>query len=349
MIQAFHGSDVCDTAVSMGDHATSGAVTVDRWLLLIHQLPAKPAYLRVKVWRRLQALGAVAIKNAVYALPANEQTQEDFEWILKEISEGGGEAMICEAQLINGVSDQEVRALFTAARDDDYEAIAKEAIALAAALGQDRNAKSQVEARAQLTRLKAKMAQVVAIDFFGANGRETVDGLLIGLETKLTEGTMAETSQNGAADHTAGLAHLKDRTWVTRQGVHIDRIACAWLIRRFIDAGARFKFVSAKDYTPSLDELRFDMFEAEFTHQGDRCSFEVLLGYAGLTYPALQAIAEIVHDIDLKDSKFGRDEADGIKALIAGVAMAHRSDEERLTRGGAIFDDLYEYFSKKRS
>jgi len=349
MIQAFHGSDVCDTAVGMGDHATSGAVTVDRWLLLIHQLPAKPAYLRVKVWRRLQALGAVAIKNAVYALPANEQTQEDFEWILKEISEGGGEAMICEAQLINGVSDQEVRALFTAARDDDYEAIAKEAIALAAALGQDRNAKSQVEARAQLTRLKAKMAQVVAIDFFGANGRETVDGLLIGLETKLTEGTMAETSQNGAADHTAGLAHLKDRTWVTRQGVHVDRIACAWLIRRFIDPGARFKFVSAKDYTPSLDELRFDMFEAEFTHQGDRCSFEVLLGYAGLTYPALQAIAEIVHDIDLKDSKFGRDEADGIKALIAGVAMAHRSDEERLTRGGAIFDDLYEYFSKKRS
>jgi len=332
----------------MGDHATSGAVTVDRWLLLIHQLPAKPAYLRVKVWRRLQALGAVAIKNAVYALPANEQTQEDFEWILKEISEGGGEAMICEAQLINGVSDQEVRALFTAARDDDYEAIAKEAIALAAALGQDRNAKSQVEARAQLTRLKAKMAQVVAIDFFGANGRETVDGLLIGLETKLTEGTMAETSQNGAADHTAGLAHLKDRTWVTRQGVHVDRIACAWLIRRFIDPGARFKFVSAKDYTPSLDELRFDMFEAEFTHQGDRCSFEVLLGRAGLTDRALQAIAEIVHDIDLKDSKFGRNEAGGIKSLIAGLAMAHQGDEERLTRGGAIFDDLYEYFRKKR-
>ena len=207
---------------------------------------------------------------------------------------------------------------------------------------------TQVERRAQLTRLKAKLAQVVAIDFFGANGRETVDGLLIGLEAKLTEGTMAETPESGAGHQTAGLAHLKDRTWVTRQGVHVDRIACAWLIRRFIDPGARFKFVSAKDYTPSLGELRFDMFEAEFTHQGDRCSFEVLLGHSGLTHPALQAIAEIVHDIDLKDCKFGRDEADGIKALIAGVAMAHRRDEERLTRGGAIFDDLYEYFSKKR-
>jgi hypothetical protein len=327
---------------------TIGTVTADRWLLLIHQLPAKPAYLRVKIWRRLQALGAVAVKNAVYALPANEQTQEDFEWLLKEITEGGGEAMICEAQLIDGVSDQEVRALFTAARDEDYEAMAKEANALAEALRRDLNAKSKVEAKTQLARLKAKMAQVVAIDFFGANGRETVDGLLTGLETKLTEGTMTETSQSGAADDSAGLAHLKDRTWVTRQGVHVDRIACAWLIRRFIDPAARFKFVSAKDYTPSLDELRFDMFEAEFTHQGDRCSFEVLLGHAGLTNPALQAIAEIVHDIDLKDSKFGRDEAEGIKALIAGVAMAH-GDEERLTRGGAIFDDLYEYFSKKGS
>jgi hypothetical protein len=332
----------------MNDVASSVAVTADRWLLLIHQLPAKPAYLRVKVWRRLQALGAVAVKNAVYALPANEQTQEDFQWIVKEITEGGGEAMICEAQLIDGVSDQEVRSLFTAARDEDYEPIAKEARALAEALRQDLNAMTQAEGRAQLTRLKAKLAQVVAIDFFGANGRETVDGLLTGLESKLTEGTAVETSENGAAHQTAALAHLKDRTWVTRQGVHVDRIACAWLIRRFIDPKARFKFVSGKGYAPSFGELRFDMFEAEFTHEGDRCSFEVLLGHAGLPEPALQAIAEIVHDIDLKDGKFGRDEAAGIKALIAGVAMAHRSDEERLTRGGAIFDDLYEHFSKKR-
>ena len=268
--------------------------------------------------------------------------------LLKEITESGGEAMICEAQLIDGVSDHEVRSLFTAARDEDYEAIAKEARVLAEALRQDLNAMTEVEGRAQLTRLKAKLAQVVAIDFFGANGRETVDGLLTGLETKLTEGTAVETSENGAAHQTAALAQLKDRTWVTRAGVHVDRIACAWLIRRFIDPEARFKFVSGKGYAPSFGELRFDMFEAEFTHEGDRCSFEVLLGHAGLTDPALQAIAEIVHDIDLKDGKFGRDETGGIKALIAGVAMAHRSDEERLTRGGAIFDDLYEHFSRKR-
>ena len=330
----------------MKDAATSVTVTEDRWLFLIHQLPAKPAYLRVKIWRRLQALGAAAVKNAVYALPANEQTQEDFQWVLKEIIEGGGEAIICEARLIGGLSDQEIRSLFTAARDQDYDALAKEAGALADALNED--VMSQAEGRSQLTRLKAKLAQVVAIDFFGANGRETVDGLLAGLEAKLTEDVMAETRESGAAHQAADLVHLKDRIWVTRQGVHVDRIACAWLIRRFIDPAARFKFVSGQGYAPNPGELRFDMFEAEFTHEGDRCSFEVLLGRAGLTDPALQAIAEIVHDIDLKDSKFGRDEVGGIKTLIAGVAMAHQSDEERLTRGGAIFDDLYEYFRKKR-
>src|ERR1700751_5621961 len=123
----------------MSTQETRAAILPERWLLLIHQLPAKPAYLRVKVWRRLQALGAVAVKNAVYALPANEQTQEDFEWVLKEITEGGGEAMICEARLIDGLSDQEVRSLFTSARDEDYEALAKEAVALADAAGRDKD------------------------------------------------------------------------------------------------------------------------------------------------------------------------------------------------------------------
>src|SRR2546423_4967914 len=101
----------------MKDADISAAQAADRWLLLIHQLPPKPAYLRVKVWRRLQALGAVAVKNTVYALPALEQSQEDFEWLLKEIVDAGGEAMICEARLIDRLSDSEVRALFDAARD----------------------------------------------------------------------------------------------------------------------------------------------------------------------------------------------------------------------------------------
>src|SRR5262249_15116962 len=151
------------------------AEVVDRWILLIHQLPAKPAYLRVKIWRRLQALGAVAVKNSVYVLPANAETQEDFAWVLREITEGGGEAMICEARLVDGLDDQEVRALFDRARDADYEELAKEARALAKRLPKALSSAVHAEARAQLARLTSRLRQIVAIDFFGANGRETVD------------------------------------------------------------------------------------------------------------------------------------------------------------------------------
>jgi hypothetical protein len=318
----------------------------DPWLLLIHQLPAKPAYFRVKIWRRLQGLGAVAVKNAVYALPANEQTQEDFEWLLKEIVEGGGEAMICEARLIGGLADHEVRALFNAARDDDYAALAKEARLLAEIPATAMTTAQKSEARTKLTRLKSRSLEIVAIDFYGANGRETVDGLLAMLEATLQE----EPIMSSAPDDNAnpGIASLKGRVWVTRQGVHVDRIASAWLIRRFIDPDARFRFVPGKDHVPEAGELRFDMFDAEFTHEGDRCTFEVLLSRAGLADPALQAIGEIVHDIDLKDGKFGREETSGIAHLIAGLAMANKGDEQRMSRGAAVFDDLYEYFRKKR-
>jgi hypothetical protein len=141
---------------------------------------------------------------------------------------------------------------------------------------------------------------------------------------------------------------LKGRTWVTRIGVYVDRIACAWLVRRFIDPTATIRFVPGKGYEPKEGELRFDMFEGEFTHEGDRCSFEVLLTRAGLSDPALQAIAEIVHDIDLKDGKFGREETTGIAHLITGVASANAEDENRIAQGALVFDNLYQYFRSKR-
>src|SRR5262249_7009043 len=105
-----------------------------RWLLLIHQVPPKPAYFRVKVWRRLQRLGAVAIKNSVYVLPRTEQTYEDFEWVMREIIEGGGDASICEARFVEGLSDEQVEALFHAARDADYARLAEDLRKLFAAL-----------------------------------------------------------------------------------------------------------------------------------------------------------------------------------------------------------------------
>src|SRR5215218_4141299 len=154
----------------------------DRWLLLVHQLPPKPAYFRVKIWRRLQSLGAVLIKSSVYALPASAEAQEDFEWLLREIQDGGGEAFVCEARLVDGMTDADVRALFNRARDADYDEIAKEARELARALGRKPSRDACAEAKDRLGKLRARLAQVHAIDFFGANGRETADGLLIGIE-----------------------------------------------------------------------------------------------------------------------------------------------------------------------
>jgi hypothetical protein len=317
-----------------------------RWLLLIHQLPTKPAYFRVKIWRRLQGIGAVAVKSTVYALPANAETQEDFAWLLKEIVEGGGEAMVCEARLIDGLSDAQVRALFDAARDEDYEAIAREGRGLSTALDADGTPKKCAEVRTLLGRLRKRFAEAVAIDFFGANGREPVEGLLSGVEARITEGKAMTEDSIRAPD--SATTDLKGRIWVTRKGVHVDRIACSWLIRRFIDPDAVIRFVAGKGYVPTASELRFDMFEGEFTHEGDRCSFEVLLARAGLSDPALQAIAEIVHDIDLKDGKYGREEATGIAHLIAGIAMANQDDEQRIVQGTPVFDNLYQYFRRKR-
>ncbi len=320
-----------------------GTPAEDRWLLLIHQIPPKPNYFRVKIGRRLQRLGAVALKNSVYILPRNEQAQEDFQWIAREIVEGGGEASVCDAHFVEGVSDGHIEALFHAARDADYAQVAEEARGLldslpaSGPLPDDKRA--EVEGR--FPRLKRRLADVIAIDFLGAPRRGAAEGLVASLDARLM--TEPKTPEPRAKPE-----EYRERTWVTRKGIHVDRMASGWLIRRFIDRDARFKFVPAKDYRPEPGELRFDMFEAEFTHEGDRCTFEVLLARFGLDAPGLRAIAEIVHDIDLKDSKFTRQDALGFERLVAGIAMAHREDEARLERACAVLDDLHEYFKHKR-
>jgi hypothetical protein len=317
-----------------------GVSATDRWLLLVHQLPAKPAYLRVKVWRRLQGIGAVPVKHGVHALPAGEQTQEDFAWLMREIVEGGGEAMVCEARLVDGLSDAEVRARFNAARDVAYGEIAEEARRLARTLDKSKDPDRMAGARPQIAKLRARFDQVAGIDFFEAAGQVPAESLIATLEAKLSPEEKTVSASAGTA--------LKGRVWVTRQGVQVDRIASAWLIRRFIDPDARLKFVPGKGYKPQSGELRFDMFDAEYTHEGDRCTFEVLMQRCGLRDAALTAIAEIVHDIDLKDAKYAREEASGIGRLISGIAMATADDNQRIARGAEAFDSLYAYFRQAR-
>src|SRR5215211_3642785 len=226
------------------------ALSGERWLLLVHQLPPKPAYFRVKIWRRLQGLGAILIKSSVYALPATTEAQEDFEWLLREIQDGGGEALVCEARLLGGMTDHEVRALFGRARDVDYEEISGEARELAKALKRKASQNTRAEVNGSLAKLRTRFAQVHAIDFFGASGRETADRRLRGGEARLQQLERSEEEPTPMASKGRNVGKLKGRTWVTRTGVFVDRIGSAWLIRRFIDPEARFKFVPAKGYAP---------------------------------------------------------------------------------------------------
>jgi hypothetical protein len=313
-----------------------------RWLLLIHQIPPSPSYLRVKVGRRLHGLGAVAVKNSVYVLPRSDQALEDFQWVRTEIVAGGGDASVCEARFVHGLSDSAIEALFIAAREVDYERLTAEARELHASLG--RRGQRAVQAREQadsvIVRLRRQMEEARKIDFFGAPAREAAERLIDSIEMSLRPAVASSPSRRPAAE-------VRGRTWVTRSGVQIDRIASAWLIQRFIDPDARFRFTHGDEPAAPAEEIRFDMFEAEFTHEGDLCTFEVLIERFGLHEPALVRLGQIVHDIDLKDGKFAREEAAGISQLIAGVAMRHVDDEARLRDGAAIFESLYAFSKRK--
>ena len=191
--------------------------------------------------------------------------------------------------------------------------------------------------------VEQRIKKISIIDYFGAEGRESAHALVVVLRARITPKTVPPTApEKDMRDQYNG------RTWVTRTGVHIDRIASAWLIRRFIDPTATFKFVPTRGYAPEPGELRFDMFEAEFSHEGDLCTFEVLCARFDLKEPGLAAVAELVHDIDVKDGRFGRAETPGLAAQIAGLALLHREDEARLQRGAELFDELLTYFARKR-
>jgi hypothetical protein len=311
----------------------------------MHQLPPKPDYFRVKIWRRLQRMGAVAIKSSVYALPRTDQTAEQFQWILREIVAGGGEGSVCEAAFVDGLSDTQVEAIFRGAREADYAALVEEIDDLMrrAPAGRARESPQGADLEVATARLRRRLGEIMAIDFLAAPARRSAVLALETLEARLRP---AEPTARRPRAPFTGTKRKANQMWVTRRGVHVDRIASAWLIRRFIDKKARFRFVEEGrgEYHPRTGEVRFDMFQGDYTHEGDRCTFETLLGRFGLERPGLRMIAEIVHDIDLRDGKFGRPETAGLERLINGIARRYPSDEDRIERGMAVLDDFFEAF-----
>jgi len=309
-----------------------------RWYLLVHQLPPKPAYLRAKIVGRLARVGAVALKNSVYVLPERDDCLEDLQWIAQEAVAGGGEAYVVKAQFLGDRVDASLEGRFRGQATQAYEAL-KGDVRQAFDAAASRTRAGEAEREHELLRLKKRLGEIAEIDFFGAPLRKEVETMLQALESRV-HGT-----PKGTRGRPAARSRLVGRTWVTRHDPKVDRLASAWLIRRFVDPGARFRFVDPKREGLRPGEIGFDMVGGEFTHEGDSCTFEGLLARIGLREAALGQIAEIVHDIDLKDEKFGRPDAPGVQQLIKGLIQAHADDAERVTAGLGLFDHLYRSFS----
>ena len=190
--------------------------------------------------------------------------------------------------------------------------------------------------------MRRRLDEVSAIDFFQTVERGTAEALLLDLESQVAG--EPSTAPSGLEQ----LDRLRGITWVTRKNLFVDRLACGWLIRRFIDQEAVFKFVRGPHYTLQPGELRFDLFDGEFTHEGDRCTFEVMIARCQLRDRGLVPLAEIVHDIDLKDDKFNRRETDGFRALLTGLVSSHPDDDQRLEEGIRLFENLYTYFQRRK-
>ena len=322
------------------------------WILLVHQLPPKPTNLRVRIWRKLQKLGAVAIKNSVYVLPANEKTHEDFQWLKQEIESAGGEASVFEAGSVEGAADVEIIAAFRKARDEEFAAIAAEFDGLTGAIREQSRSKHLSAGRltgheAEIDKLHAEIERISGNDFFDAKGRAGAFSAYERCQRALrsAQGPAREAAKKEAESGTLDVAKYQGRRWVTRRNLHIDRLASAWLIKQFIDKRPRFYFVAEGKTVEGA--IPFDTFGAEFTHHGEDCTFETMLKLFGLVeIKGLREIAEIVHDIDLKDDKFHRLEAAGLNAIIDGLSQVLRNDRKLLQQTSIVFDGLYELLSK---
>lgn len=324
-----------------------------KWTLLVHQMPPKPTSSRVKVWRRLQNIGAIPIKNSVYILPLTKEAYEDFQWVRQEIIAQKGDATIFKVNSLEGINDEDIIGRFQRTRDKDYDEIDSKILRLKKNIeeGIKKNISivQKEKYETELKKLKFRLNEIISLDYFRAPNKEKAEKAITDCD-KIIEGLKASQDKAQSVEEGRPIKiydknEFQNKTWVTRKGLHIDRIASGWLIKRFIDKGAKFSFIAEEEVVKN--GVAFDVYNAEFSHRGEDCTFETLLKGFNLKDPILVQIAEIVHDIDLKDDKFGRKEAEGINQIIIGLSQRQKNDKKLLERGIEIIDSLYEYYSPR--
>ena len=305
-----------------------------RWLLFVHQLPSHPSKLRVSTWRRLQQIGAIPLKQAVYVLPDTANAREDFEWLKAEVTDAGGDAQVFAADHVDTWSDDELIETFRRMRQEAYDALANEATrALKHARGEQRS----------LNTFRERLTAIERVDFFGSAGRDRVVTLLRQLEEKTSRPRRAKAAAHAPSSGETPVYH--GRIWITRPRPGVDRMSSAWLIRRFIDRDARFGFAADRNAVPA-NGVPFDMFGVEFGHHNDGCTLETLCAVFEIDDPAVSRLAAIVHDIDLKENRFGAPECGTVAALIDGLRLTYEDDSVLLEQGMAVFESLYRAFEQ---
>jgi len=315
------------TGLAAGRGARAGG-----WLLLCYFLPARRAHARVQAWRRLQRLGAVALRNSAYVLPDSAEAREDFAWIKKDIAGRGGQATVLVAEAPDAATEDEIIGAFRRARAQDFDALSTAAARLLERLGHPvRGRKIPQAAR----RLREQFNETVRVDFFGTPERERAAGLLAQIDAHLRKAAPMRSPGTDILDP----GGYKGRIWSTRPRPGVDRMSSAWLIRRFIDPAAAFQFT---DRPAAAEAVPFDTFEAEFGHHGGRCTFETLCARFGITDPRAIWLGRIVPDLDLKEDRFREPDGATIGRLVEGLRRAHADDQALLSYGIATFEALYQ-------
>ncbi|MBT0962875.1 chromate resistance protein ChrB domain-containing protein [Denitromonas iodatirespirans] len=303
------------------------------WLVLILSLPTENATVRMRAWRALKQSGAAVLRDGVYLMPDREECATQLEAVATDVREGGGSAHVLRAESVEG---EDFAGRFD--RGDDYAALLAELSVIRDSLAAD----SVASAIKQLRKLRKTFAGIADIDFFPGRAQQQVDAALQALEQEAAR-VLAPDEPHGRSGgiETLAIADFQRRTWATRQRPWVDRLACAWLIRRFIDPAAAIVWLASPADCPD-DALGFDFDGARFSHVGGLVSFEVLLASFGLTQPALARLGVLVHYLDVGGVQ--PPEAVGVESVLAGLRDSIGDDDALLAAAGAVFDALLTRF-----
>lgn len=297
------------------------------WLTLVSTLPARNTAARMRVWRAIKGLGCATLRDGVYLLPRNARSAAALGSLAGEVRNAGG-----SAEVLHVVADAAQQAAFLALfdRGADYGRL----------LADIRAALNNPDPKAAHV-LRREFNAIAATDYFPGDARRQVETAL----AELTAIASGEPRPGHGALCRLASADFQARTWATRKNLWVDRMASAWLIRRFIDRKAQFLWLDNPKKCPK-SALGFDFDGAAFTHVADKVSFEVLAISFGLdSDPAIARIAAIVHCLDVGGAPVA--EAAGIEAVLAGLRASAPHDDKRLAEAARVFDSLYNHYKQE--